>query len=124
LEVLRGTVEEIFDNRGVAGGSGGVLVVSYQLSVISYQFREQAPRNTALTVRHDSRWRGRPAVGKVVFSNDDGSGTFVRKTLVHFDVEEILKGLDPALVMRWIDPGSLTSSYAEYRRGGRYLVFA
>jgi hypothetical protein len=63
-------------------------------------------------------------VGKVVFSNDHGSGTFVQRTLVHFDVEETLKGLDPAVRDAWIDPGSLTSCYAEYPRGGRYLVFA
>jgi hypothetical protein len=63
-------------------------------------------------------------VGKVIFTNDDGSGTFLQMTLVHFEVEESFKGLSPDTHDVWIDPGSLTSCYAEYRVGERLLVFA
>jgi hypothetical protein len=62
-------------------------------------------------------------VGKVVFTDDDGSGTFAQKTLVHFEVEEGYKGLDAEVRDVWIDPGSCTSCYADYRLGERYLVF-
>ena len=62
--------------------------------------------------------------GKVVFTNDDGSGKFTQKTLVRFEVEEAFKGLGPETHEVWIDPGSLTSCYAEYHVGERYLVFA
>jgi hypothetical protein len=62
-------------------------------------------------------------VGKVIFTDDDGSGTFIQKTLVHFEVEEAFKGLQPELRDVWVDPGSYTSCYATYRVGERYLVF-
>ena len=62
-------------------------------------------------------------VGKVVFTDDDGSGKFVQKTLVHFVVEEAFKGLGPEVHDVWVDPGSFTSCYAEYHVGERYLVF-
>jgi 5-hydroxyisourate hydrolase-like protein (transthyretin family) len=62
-------------------------------------------------------------VGKVVFTNDDGSGTFRQRTLVHFQVEEAFKGLSPDTHDVWVDPGSFTSCYAEYRLGERLLVF-
>ena len=63
-------------------------------------------------------------VGKVVFTNDDGSGKFNQHTLVRFEVEEAFKGLRPEVREVWIDPGSCTSCYAEYKVGDRYLVFA
>ena len=62
--------------------------------------------------------------GKVSFTNDDGSGTFVQETRVRFDVEESFKGLTGGTRQVWIDPGSFTSCYQEYRPGNRYLVFA
>jgi len=63
-------------------------------------------------------------VGKVVFTDDDESGKFTQKTLVHFVVEEAFKGLGPEMHDVWLDPGSFTSCYAVYRVGSRYLVFA
>jgi hypothetical protein len=63
-------------------------------------------------------------VGKVVFTDDDGSGQFIQHTLVHFEVAESFKGLKPEVHDVWIDPGSCTSCYAEYKVGERYLVFA
>ncbi len=63
-------------------------------------------------------------LGRVAFTDDNGSGTFVQKTLVHFEVEEAYKGIEPHVHDVWIDPGSLTSCYAEYGLGKRYLVFA
>ena len=63
-------------------------------------------------------------VGKVVFTDDDGSGKFAQHTLVRFDVEESFKGLKSGVRDVWIDPGSCTSCYAEYKVGERYLVFA
>jgi len=63
-------------------------------------------------------------VGKVDFTDDDGSGTFLQKTLVRFEVEESFKGLASDMRYVWIDPGSFTSCYAEYHVGERYLVFA
>jgi hypothetical protein len=63
-------------------------------------------------------------VGKVVFTNDDGSGTIAQQTLVHFEVEEAFKGLKTGTRDVWIDPGSFTSCYAEYHLGERLLVFA
>lgn len=63
-------------------------------------------------------------VGKVDFTDDDGSGTFLQKTSVRFEVEESFKGLASDMRYVWIDPGSFTSCYAEYHIGERYLVFA
>src|ERR1700688_2702749 len=63
-------------------------------------------------------------VGKVVFTNDDRSGKFTQATLVHLKIEEAFKGLAPEMQDVWVDPGSSTSCYAEYRVGERYLVFA
>ena len=63
-------------------------------------------------------------VGKVDFTDDDGSGTFLQKTSVRFEVEESFKGLASDMRYVWIDPGSFTSCYAEYHIGKRYLVFA
>jgi hypothetical protein len=62
--------------------------------------------------------------GRVDYSNDDGSGTFVQGTLIRFAVEEVFKGLPAGTAEVWIDPGSYTSCYAEYKVGGRYLMFA
>ena len=53
-------------------------------------------------------------VGKVIFTDDDGSGTFMQRTHVHFQVEEVFKGLAPEAKDVWVDPGSFTSCYAEY----------
>ncbi|HTR37469.1 MAG TPA: carboxypeptidase-like regulatory domain-containing protein [Bryobacteraceae bacterium] len=62
--------------------------------------------------------------GRVVYSNDDGSGRFAQGTLVRFAVEEVFKGLPEGTAEVWIDPGSYTSCYAGYKVGERYLVFA
>ncbi len=62
-------------------------------------------------------------VGKVIFTDDDGTGQFIQHTLIHFEVEESFKGLAPEIHEVWIDPGSCTSCYAEYKIGERYLVF-
>jgi hypothetical protein len=62
-------------------------------------------------------------VGKVAYTNDDGSGKFAQKTLVHFEVEEAYKGLQSGARDVWVNPGSCTSCYAEYQVGQRYLVF-
>ena len=58
-------------------------------------------------------------VGKVVFTNDDGSGKFIQKTLVRFKVEEAFKGLGAETHEVWVDPGSFTYCYAEYHVGAR-----
>lgn len=63
-------------------------------------------------------------VGKVEFTDDDGSGTYLQKTMVRFEVEDSFKGLASDVRYVWIDPGSFTSCYAEYHVGERYLVFA
>ena len=63
-------------------------------------------------------------VGTPAFSNDDGSGTFLQQTLYKFMVEEIFKGLPEGTKEVWIDPGSFTSCYAEYKLGVKLLVFA
>jgi len=76
---------------------------------------------------HASRYAAQASaifVGKVVFTDDDGSGQFIQHTLVRFEVEESFKGLPPDAHDVWIDPGSCTSCYAEYKVGERYLVFA
>lgn len=76
---------------------------------------------------HASKYVERAAVvfvGKVVFTDDDGTGQFIQHTLVHFEVEESFKGLRPEVHDVWIDPGSCTSCYAEYKAGERHLVFA
>ena len=63
-------------------------------------------------------------VGRVLFTDDDGSGKFIQKTLVHFEVEEAFKGLGAEIHDVWVDPGSFTSCYARYCVGERFLVFA
>lgn len=63
-------------------------------------------------------------LGRVSFTNDDGSGTFVQATLVRFDLEETFKGIPPGTKQVWVDPGSFTSCYQEYRFGERYLIVA
>lgn len=76
---------------------------------------------------HASRYAGQASVifvGKVAFTDDDGSGQFIQHTLVRFKVEESFKGLPSDAHDVWIDPGSCTSCYAEYKVGERYLVFA
>ena len=62
--------------------------------------------------------------GTVDFNNDDRTGTFVQQTFVRFQVSEVFKGLSPGTKQVWIDPGSFTSCYAQYRSGSDYLVFA
>jgi hypothetical protein len=62
--------------------------------------------------------------GTVDFNNDDGTGTFVQQTFIRFQVSERFKGLPSGTKHVWVDPGSFTSCYAEYRRGEEYLVFA
>ena len=63
-------------------------------------------------------------LGRVSFTNDDGSGTFTQATLVRFDIQEAFKGIAPGTKQVWVDPGSFTSCYEEYRLGARYLIFA
>lgn len=63
-------------------------------------------------------------VGAPTFTDDDGSGTFAQRTLYKFRVEEIFKGLPEGTKEIWVDPGSYTSCYAEYRLGEKLLVFA
>jgi len=63
-------------------------------------------------------------VGTPVYSNDDGSGTFLQRTLYKFTVDEIFKGLPDGTKEVWVDPGSYTSCYAEYKLGTKLLVFA
>jgi len=63
-------------------------------------------------------------LGKGVYSNDDGSGTFNQYTLIRFEVEEAFKGQGPNAREVWIDPGSFGSCYANYEVGKDYLVFA
>lgn len=63
-------------------------------------------------------------LGRVSFSNDDGSGTFAQATLVRFEVEEVFKGIPPGTKRVWVDPGSFTSCYEEYEVGKKYLIFA
>jgi hypothetical protein len=76
---------------------------------------------------HASKYVERAAVvfvGKVVFTDDDGTGQFFQHTLVHFEVEESFKGLQPGVNDVWIDPGSYTTCYAEHKVGERHLLFA
>jgi hypothetical protein len=63
-------------------------------------------------------------VGTPVYTNDDRSGTFVQQTLYRFEVEEVFKGLPAGTKEVWVDPGSFTSCYAEYKLGTKLLVFA
>ncbi len=63
-------------------------------------------------------------LGRVSFTNDDGSGRFTQATLVRFDIEEAFKGIPPGTKQVWVDPGSFTSCYEEYRLGERYLIVA
>ena len=62
--------------------------------------------------------------GTVDFDDDDGSGTFVQQTLIRFKVSEVFRVFRQVTDRVWIDPGSFTSCYAEYRRNTDYLVFA
>lgn len=62
--------------------------------------------------------------GTPVYTNDDGSGTFLQQTLYKFRVDEIFKGLPEGTKVVWVDPGSYTSCYADYRLGVKLLVFA
>jgi len=62
--------------------------------------------------------------GRVDYDNDDGNGSFVQRTLIGFKVSEVFKGLPSSVDHLWVDPGSFTSCYAEYRWGQEYLVFA
>ena len=63
-------------------------------------------------------------LGRVSFENDDNSGRFAQRTLVRFDVEERFKGVAPQVDQVWVDPGSFTSCYENYRLGARYLIVA
>jgi hypothetical protein len=63
-------------------------------------------------------------LGRVSFTNDDGSGRFTQATLVRFDIEETFKGVPTSIRQVWVDPGSFTSCYEDYKLGSRYLIFA
>lgn len=62
-------------------------------------------------------------IGTVVFTDDDGSGTFRQKTLVRFQVEEAFKGLNGEVREVWVDPGSFTTCYALYQPGEKWLIY-
>jgi hypothetical protein len=62
--------------------------------------------------------------GRVVFTDEDGTGSVQQKTLVHFQIEESFKGLAPEIHDVWVDPGSFTDCYQKYSLGTRYIVFA
>jgi hypothetical protein len=62
-------------------------------------------------------------LGRVAFTNDDGSGKFTQATLVRFDIEERFKGVTSDINQIWVDPGSNTSCYENYKLGERYLIF-
>jgi hypothetical protein len=63
-------------------------------------------------------------VGRVVFTDEGGTGSIQQKTLVHFQIEESFKGLAPGIHDVWVDPGSFTDCYYTYSLGTRYIVFA
>jgi hypothetical protein len=63
-------------------------------------------------------------VGRVVFTDEDGTGSVQQRTLVHFQIEESFKGLGPDIHDVWVDPGSFTDCYFKYSLGTRYIVFA
>jgi hypothetical protein len=63
-------------------------------------------------------------LGRVAFTNHDDSLGIVQATLVRFQVEEVFKGLAPAVNYVWVDPGSFTSCYDVYKLGQLYVVFA
>jgi hypothetical protein len=63
-------------------------------------------------------------VGRVVFTDEDETGSDQQKTLVHFQIEESFKGLAPEIHDVWVDPGSFTDCYYKYSLGTRYIVFA
>lgn len=60
----------------------------------------------------------------VLDHNDDGSGKFTQSTLYLVRVDERFSGLDARQKEVFIDPGSFTSCYAQYRSGQQYLFFA
>jgi hypothetical protein len=63
-------------------------------------------------------------VGRVAFTDEDGTGSVQQKTLVHFQIEESFKGLASEIHDVWVDPGSFTDCYFKYSPGARYIVFA
>ncbi len=63
-------------------------------------------------------------LGRVSFTNDDGSGRLNRVTRVRFDVEERFKGVATEVHQVWVDPGSFSDCYQRYDPGKRYLIFA
>lgn len=79
----------------------------------------RAPRPACAYVGADAIF-----LGRVSFTNDDESGTFLQATLVRFDIEEIFKGLPQGTKEAWVDPGSFTSCYENYHLGERYLIVA
>jgi hypothetical protein len=78
------------------------------------------PRPVAQSVEHASI----VFVGRVVFSDEDGTGSVQQKTLVHFRIEEAFKGLAAEIHDVWVDPGSFTDCYYTHSLGTRYIVFA
>lgn len=79
----------------------------------------RAPRPACAYVGADAIF-----LGRVGFTNDDGSGTFLQATLVRFEIEEVFKGLPQGTKEVWVDPGSFTSCYENYHLGQRYLIVA
>ena len=78
------------------------------------------PRPVAQHVEHASI----VFVGRVVFTDEDGTGSVQQQTLVHFQIEESFKGLASEIHDVWVDPGSFTECYYKYSMGTRYIVFA
>jgi hypothetical protein len=62
-------------------------------------------------------------LGRVTFTNHDYSVGLNHSTLVRFEVEESLRGVAAGVHEIWVDPGSFTSCYQEYRLENRYLIF-
>ena len=62
-------------------------------------------------------------IGTVAFTDHDPTLGLRQSTLVKFHVEEAFKGISSSEPDVWIDPGSFSSCYAEYKAGQRWLVF-
>ena len=98
---------------------GYVLLLVYGGPTTVWPFDCRGPKPACAYIAADAI-----LLGRVSFTNDDGSGRFTQATLVRFDVEERFKGVAPDVHQVWVDPGSFTSCYENYKLGVRYLIFA
>jgi hypothetical protein len=96
-----------------------IILLAVGGAVIAWPCDCRAPRPACGYVGADAIF-----LGRVSFTNDDGSGTFLQATLVRFDIEEVFKGIPAGTKQAWVDPGSFTSCYEEYHLGERYLIVA